>query len=104
LVLESAWPGDREWEKEILWMLDLFERRQGTAPTNLSFNDFDFHLHELCRQSPELVRRMMNGGFDELAVMTATEDLRIVQGCTTSFACCSCHRSRAKLRGLSQRK
>jgi hypothetical protein len=69
-----------EWEKETLWMLDLLERRKGKVPSDLPFNDIDFHLHELCRQSPTLVRRMMRGGFEELAVMTATEELHIVEG------------------------
>jgi hypothetical protein len=69
-----------EREQWALWMLDLLERRQGDAPPDMPFNDIDFHLHELCSHSPELVRRMMKGGFDELAAMTATEESYPVPG------------------------
>eukprot|EP01036_Dinobryon_divergens_P049185 gene49185-65922_t len=57
-------------DSHTLWMLDLLERRQGVAPPDMPFNDIDFYLHELCSHSPALVRRMMAGGFDELAAMT----------------------------------
>ncbi len=67
-------------EHAALWMLDLLERRQGHAPPDMPFNDIDFYLHELCSHSPELVRRMMARGFDELAAMTATEEIKPVPG------------------------
>jgi hypothetical protein len=58
-----------------LWMLDLLERRQGKVPNfnDMPFNDIDFYLHELCCDRPDLMRRMLNGGFKDLALMTATE-------------------------------
>ena len=64
------WPVDPK-----LWMLDLLERRQGPAPAlaDMPSNDIEFFLHELCCQSPELVDRMLDGGFAALAVETATE-------------------------------
>jgi hypothetical protein len=80
------------WEKYTLWMLDLLERRQGEAPANMPFTDIDFYLHELCCHSPELVRRMMVGGFLELAAMTATEEIHPVPGMEPvlrELACCS---------------
>jgi hypothetical protein len=55
------------------WLLDILERRAGAAPTDLPFNDIDFYLHELCATHPDLIRRMMRNGFEELALMTATE-------------------------------
>jgi hypothetical protein len=70
----------QEWGQHTLWMLDLLERREGEPPADMPFNDIDFYLHELCSHSPDLVRRMMRNGFDELAVMTATEELYIVPG------------------------
>lgn len=58
-----------------LWMMDLLERRQPPVPVfdEMPGNDIDFFLHELCSFMPEMVDRMLAGGFDELAVMTATE-------------------------------
>jgi hypothetical protein len=69
-----------EGDSHTLWMLDLLERRQGHAPPDMPFNDIDFFLHELCSHSPDLVQRMMAGGFDELAAMTATEAIQPVPG------------------------
>ena len=70
-----------DWPPYInLWMLDLLERRKSTAPKNALFNDIDFYLHELCSHSPEQVRRMVRGGFFELALMTATEHDQPVPG------------------------
>lgn len=35
-----------DWPPHInLWMLDLLERRKGSAPKNALFNDIDFYLH-----------------------------------------------------------
>lgn len=63
-----------DWPAYInLWMLDLLERRKGSAPANALFNDINFYLHELCSNSPDQVLRMMRGNFMELALMTATE-------------------------------
>jgi hypothetical protein len=58
-----------------LWMLDLLERRQGRVPSfnDMPFNDIDFYLHELCCDQPDMMRRVLNGGFTDLALMTATE-------------------------------
>jgi hypothetical protein len=56
-----------------LWMIEMLEQRIGPAPSNMPYNDIDFYLHELCCYSPDLMRRMLAGGFDELALMTATE-------------------------------
>lgn len=58
-----------------LWMMDLLERRQPPVPAfdEIPSNDIDFFLHELCSFMPEMVDRMLAGGFDELAFMTATE-------------------------------
>jgi hypothetical protein len=70
----------QEWGQHTLWMLDLLERRKGEPPADMPFNDIDFYLHELCSHSPDLVQRMMRNGFDELAVMTATEESYIVPG------------------------
>ena len=54
--------------------MNLLERRRGPLPADMPFNDIEFYLHELCRHSPAHVRRMIDGGFLELALMTATED------------------------------
>lgn len=63
-----------------LWMMDLLERRQGPAPADMPANDIDFHLHELCAASPDMVERMIRGGFLDLALMTATEIAERVEG------------------------
>jgi hypothetical protein len=62
-------------DNSALWMMDLLERRQGKVPNfnDMPFNDIDFYLHELCCDQPEMMQRMLNGGFTELALMTATE-------------------------------
>ncbi len=65
---------------DALWLLDILERRQGGTSADLPFNDIDFYLHELCAMEPALVRRMMASGFEELAVMTATEMHESVPG------------------------
>lgn len=70
------WPysfDDSKLIKSALWMLDLLERRHGSAPLNMPFNDIEFHLHELCCASPDWMQRMLRGGFVELALETATE-------------------------------
>lgn len=71
------WPMDPK-----LWMLDLLELRQGPAPAldDMPGNDIAFFLHELCCESPELVDRMLDGGFAALAVETATEIAAPVAG------------------------
>lgn len=56
------------------WLMNLLERRRGPLPADMPFNDIEFYLHELCRHSPAHVRRMIDGGFLKLALMTATED------------------------------
>ena len=63
-------------------MMDLLERRQGPIPTHdeMPFNDIAFYLHELCSTSPEMMQRMIDGGFIDLAFMTATEERRAVDG------------------------
>jgi hypothetical protein len=65
-----------------LWMMDLLERRQGPPPSfdEMPYNDIEFYLHELCCDSPEMMRRMLDGGFTELALMTATEITGAVEG------------------------
>jgi hypothetical protein len=65
-----------------LWMMDLLERRQGPPPpfTEMPYNDIDFYLHELCCDSPEFMQRMIDGGFNVLALMTATEINGAVDG------------------------
>jgi hypothetical protein len=57
------------------WLMDLLERRLGEVPdfNDMPFNDIDFYLHELCCDQPDMMRRMLNGGYTELALMTATE-------------------------------
>ena len=66
--------GDKA-EQAALWMMDLLERRRGSVPAldDMPSNDIEFYLHELCDQSPEMVDRMLRGGFKALALMTATE-------------------------------
>lgn len=63
-------------EPFVEWLFALLERRRGRLPSwkNIPFNDIDFYLHELCAHSPVQVQRMIDGGFLELAYMTATED------------------------------
>jgi hypothetical protein len=65
-----------------LWMMDLLERRQGPPPSlgEMPYNDIAFYLHELCCDSAEMMQRMLNGGFIELALMTATEIQGAVEG------------------------
>lgn len=75
-VLGPFWSPRYEFDNrhaDALWLLDILERREGAAPADLPFNDIDFYLHELCAMEPALVRRMMAGGWQELALMTATE-------------------------------
>ncbi len=75
-VLGPFWSPRYEFDNrhaDALWLLDILERREGGTPADLPFNDIDFYLHELCAMEPELVRRMMANGMEELAVMTATE-------------------------------
>jgi hypothetical protein len=71
---------DDDRQTPALWMLDLLERRQGLAPVDMPFNDIDFYLHELCCCSPEHMWRMLRGGYDELALETATEISERVDG------------------------
>ena len=68
-----------------LWMMDLLERRQGPVPAldDLPSNDIEFYLHELCCFSPEMVDRMLRGGFKALALETATEMHEPVAGMKT---------------------
>lgn len=73
-------------EAAMYWMLDLLERRSGPAPTDLPYNDIEFHLHEACCFSPELVERMLRGGFVRLALMTATEVHEPVEGMQSILA------------------
>ena len=70
----------RDHPEKTLWLLDILERRNGSAPFDLPFNDFDFCLHELCSTIPDLVRRMMDKGFEELAWLTATEHAAEIEG------------------------
>jgi hypothetical protein len=71
-----VWPEDDPWSATVLadWMLDVLEERCGKPEGEMPFNDIDFHLHELCRSEPDRVRRMIDSGFLDLALMTATED------------------------------
>jgi hypothetical protein len=62
------------------WMMNLLEQRSGDVPADLPTNDIDFYLHEICSHAPEMMMRMMRGGFDELAVMTATEMHERIEG------------------------
>jgi hypothetical protein len=64
------------------WMLDLLEQRRGAVPAidDMPANDIEFHLHELCSLSPDLMWRMIRGGHMELALMTATEMLERIEG------------------------
>lgn len=74
---DHGWTADRI----TAWMLDLLEQRPNTpAEDDLLFNDIAFHLHELCSQSPAAVRRMIDGGFVDLALMTASEERKPVPG------------------------
>jgi hypothetical protein len=68
--------------KRILWMMDLLERRQGPVPSldDMGFNDIEFYLHELCCDLPDMMQRMLDGGFTALACMTATEVHGVVAG------------------------
>ena len=82
-VLGPFWSPRYEFDNrhaDALWLLDILERRQGGTPADLPFNDIDFYLHELCAMEPALVRRMMAGGMEELAAMTATEMHESVPG------------------------
>lgn len=72
--------GDAAGEKTALWMLDLLEARKGPVPSCMPFNDIEFYLHELCSSSPDLMLRMLRGGFVELALETATEVRSRVDG------------------------
>jgi hypothetical protein len=71
-----VWPKNDPWPAPVLadWMLDVLEERCGKPEGEMPFNDIDFHLHELCRSDPDRVRRMIDRGFLDLALMTATED------------------------------
>jgi hypothetical protein len=64
----------------IAWMMDILSRRSGPEPDGLPFNGIDFHLHELCGTSPDMVTRMLRLGHPELAIQTATEMLEAVPG------------------------
>lgn len=55
------------------WMMDVLENRNGPEPADMQFNGIDFYLHEICDFSPATVRRMIEGGFLDLAIETATE-------------------------------
>jgi hypothetical protein len=65
-----------------LWMMDLLERRQGDLPdfSEMPYNDITFYLHELCCADPAMMQRMIDGGFIELALLTATEISGPVEG------------------------
>jgi hypothetical protein len=78
----SEWHGMRDAAPidVVEWMMDLLERRHGSPPTDLPFNDIDFYLHELCDHSPATVQRMIDGNHLHLAVMTATETNGVVEG------------------------
>ena len=72
-----------EWASTVTpWMMDLLERRNGPPPPfeDMPANDIEFFLHELCSLSPEMVDRMLAGGFTALALMTATEIRGFVEG------------------------
>ncbi|KAF1709793.1 hypothetical protein CSC70_08835 [Pseudoxanthomonas kalamensis DSM 18571] len=62
------------------WMLGILEQRQTDEPAGLPFCGIDFHLHEWCSNSPQLVERMRRGGHLALALETATETRGVVQG------------------------
>jgi hypothetical protein len=76
-------PSSDGWTRERIGdlMLDLLERRPST-PTEgeLPFNDIAFHLHEVCSRNPRAVRRMIDGGFIGLALMTALEETEPIAG------------------------
>lgn len=64
----------------IVWMMDILEQRSGPEPHDMPFTGIDFYLHEICASSPEAVRRMMRAGQFELAIETATENLKHIVG------------------------
>jgi hypothetical protein len=81
--LHFAYPAtDPETIFAAQWMLDLLERRQDIRPDfdEMPFNDIAFYLHELCCDDPSAMLRMIDGGFRELALMTATEIADRVDG------------------------
>jgi hypothetical protein len=54
-------------------MLDVMERRAGREPHDLPFNGLDFLLHEQAAGSAAAVRRMIDCGAADTALLTATE-------------------------------
>jgi hypothetical protein len=76
---------DADFIYAALWMMDLLERRQDQPPIlgEMPYNDITFYLHELCCDDPVAMQRMIDGGFIELALMTATEIQGKVNGVTT---------------------
>jgi hypothetical protein len=71
---------DVDLRASALWMLDLLERRHGPAPAAMPYNDIEFYLHEICCFAPDLMERMLRGGFVLLALETATEVATAVDG------------------------
>lgn len=80
--LSGDW-ADIDWPMDpVLWMMDLLERRRPPVPAlqDMPSNDIEFFLHELCCLMPEMVDRMLAGGFLDLALETATEMRSPVSG------------------------
>jgi hypothetical protein len=66
------WVG-RQYEQSgtpdiVEWMMDILEKRQGNEPAQMPFNGIDFHLHELCDGSVDVIERILNGGHKWLAL------------------------------------
>jgi hypothetical protein len=62
------------------WMMEILERRSGPEPTGLPFNGIDFHLHEICGAAPAMITRMIDAGHIPLAIESATEMRRAIDG------------------------
>ncbi|MGU3493223.1 hypothetical protein ACLBXM_04190 [Xanthobacteraceae bacterium A53D] len=56
------------------YLLDIIARRSGPEPADMPFNGVDFYLHEIGGASTEVVRRLIDLGEYETAILTATEE------------------------------
>ena len=64
------------------WMLSILEHRKAPEPDLLRyhFNGIDFHAHEALAGHPRDIRRLIEIGQPEIAIMAATEDDGVVEG------------------------
>jgi len=64
------------------WMLSILEHRKAPEPDLLKydFNGIDFLAHEVLAGHPRDIRRLIEIGQPEIAIMAATEDRHVVEG------------------------